>query len=903
MTNFEKINILIVEDNEDDLYFIKKALTDIKYNLQVISSGTEAFYYLSEPEVKPDIVLLDYKLPGMSGIEILEKLQHKKNEYSFIFLTVDNTVETVVKAMKAGALDFVVKSTSLKFELPEKIEKIYEIHKHIIENLENQANLLSIIEAGNDSIWSIDKDFRYVFFNRYFAESYKTAYNIELKKGTNALEILPNELRHFWEPKYEAALKGEKQTFEFCEIIYNQPFFFEVRLNPIILNHTVAGVSAISADITERKSKERQLKYQANLLDLIFTNSLDSIVLLDKDYNFIKVSESYAKACNRDISEFEGKNHFELYPSSLKDEFDEAKTNKILYRKNARPFVFPDHPEWGVTYWDLALVPILTEQNEISLFLFTLKNATEQIITKQEIIYAKELAEANELKYKLLYNNTPVMMQSSDMKGFLISVNDYWLQIMGYELNEVIGTHTSAYLTEQSQTLYKNKIPDFIKNGSINNIEAQAIKKNGQLIDLLISSSILYNKEGQPEQTMTNLVVITEKKEAEKQQNILNQQLIIAKERAEEGDRMKTEFINNMSHEIRTPMNGILGFSQLLTKQGLPDDKRNFYVSIIQNSGNQLLRIIDDILEISKLGTKQVKVVNEEICLNDLFLDLFSIFDIKAKETKMPLYLKKGLSNQESTILCDRLKLNKILSNLLENAFKYTSHGFIEFGYKLKGSNLEIYVKDTGIGIREERQKIIFERFAQEDIELSQKKGGLGLGLSIAKENTELLGGSISVESQKDKGSTFYVTIPYKPVQSILNSETNENASLRKQKTVLIAEDEEVNFLYLEALIEDKFNDNCTVIHAKNGQEAVDFCMKNSDIDLILMDLKMPIVNGYEATKMIKKLRPDLPIVAQTAYSTADDREKAISYGCDDFISKPIKEDALYKIINKFLIV
>ncbi len=243
-----------------------------------------------------------------------------------------------------------------------------------------------------------------------------------------------------------------------------------------------------------------------------------------------------------------------------------------------------------------------------------------------------------------------------------------------------------------------------------------------------------------------------------------------AKEKAEESDQLKSEFIRNMSHEIRTPLNGILGFSSILNKPNLQHEKRMNFISIIQRSGKQLLRIIDDILEISKLETKQVSVIENKICLNNLFFEMFSVFDIKAKDPKIQLCFKKELSNKESTILIDEIKLNKILTNLLENAFKFTIEGFIEIGYKLKKNNeigeLEFYVKDTGIGIKTESQKIIFKRFSQEEKGLSRNVGGLGLGLSIAKENAELLGGKITLKSEKGKGTTFFVTIPYKLANS-----------------------------------------------------------------------------------------------------------------------------------------
>jgi len=337
----------------------------------------------------------------------------------------------------------------------------------------------------------------------------------------------------------------------------------------------------------------------------------------------------------------------------------------------------------------------------------------------------------------------------------------------------------------------------------------------------------------------------------------------------------------------------------------LTNEKRKFYINIIQNSGNQLLRIVDDILEISELETEQVKVSENEVCLNDLLLELFSIFDIKAKESKIPLFLKKGLSDKDSAIITDKTKLNKILSNLLENALKFTNEGFIEFGYTIVNKEIEIYVKDTGIGIKADKQEIIFERFSQEDENTAPNYGGLGLGLSITKENTGLLGGKISVKSEKGKGSTFFVTIPYKPAYS--NTEITSQSTIDNQKssvekyTILIVEDEEFSYLYLETLLE-KFDLNYSILHAKDGKEAVEMCKTNSKIDFVLMDLKMPIMNGYEATKHIKEFRSELPIVAQTAYSSTADKNKAISVGCDDFISKPISKEALISMIDKHLI-
>ncbi len=385
-----------------------------------------------------------------------------------------------------------------------------------------------------------------------------------------------------------------------------------------------------------------------------------------------------------------------------------------------------------------------------------------------------------------------------------------------------------------------------------------------------------------------------------------NEELYRAKEHAEESDRLKTAFLQNISHEIRTPMNGIMGFAEMLNKPGLSENKRKSFTNIIINSSNQLLSIVTNILTISSIDARQERVNMAPVCINNIIVDLLSIFKTQATSQNLSLYAKQPLTDRQSEILADETKITQVLSNLLTNALKFTHQGFIEFGYVLRDrkedsktghitpSELQFYVKDTGIGIPGYLHEKIFERFRQVDLEVSKRRGGSGLGLSISKGFVELMDGKIWVESEPGNGSVFYFTIPYQPVHE---SEENVASSTigKRKKTVLVAEDEEYNYLLIEEYLIDM---DVNLIHAKDGAEAVDICM-HENIDLVLMDIKMPVMDGHSAAKKIKKKYPKLPVIAQSAYALEHEIEKYEGI-FDDYITKPINENELK---NKLLAV
>ncbi len=409
-----------------------------------------------------------------------------------------------------------------------------------------------------------------------------------------------------------------------------------------------------------------------------------------------------------------------------------------------------------------------------------------------------------------------------------------------------------------------------------------------------------------PNELLTSLVITTfyvVLYQMTKLMEVKNLELSLALNKAEESDRLKSAFLANMSHEIRTPMNGIVGFSSLLSDEELSVAKRKEYVEIIINSSNQLLAIINDILDISRIEAGQTELNFEEVSVNSLFDNLALFYGSKAAAKSIDFRVIKTLSDDESIIITDKSKLQQVLDNLLNNAFKFTSEGYIALGYERKDQKIRFYVEDTGIGISSIDQEKIFERFMQVESTFSRSYGGTGLGLSISKGLVELLGGKIKVSSVPGKGSSFQFVLPARQIIKSVKLPVQQVNGKGQQLglnglTILIAEDEAYNYLFLAEMITGLKGH---VLHAKNGLDAVEACRSHTEIDLVLMDIKMPVMNGMEATRQIRTFNPDLPIIAQTAYALGGDKEKALSAGCNDYLTKPILKSDLLNCLSRYL--
>ncbi|MBU2650112.1 MAG: response regulator [Bacteroidetes bacterium] len=393
------------------------------------------------------------------------------------------------------------------------------------------------------------------------------------------------------------------------------------------------------------------------------------------------------------------------------------------------------------------------------------------------------------------------------------------------------------------------------------------------------------------------------------EQKRIEQELTRAKEKAEESDMLKSAFLANMSHEIRTPLNGILGFTELLSQDNISREQKNRYKNIVQSSAEQLLTIINDILDLSKIDSRQLRISYDQVNLGSI------VDEITEKAHFEKTRLKKGHIEfvlnippdcNETFLYTDSHRIKQILMNLLNNAFKFTFNGSVEFGYRInkkqknKQGEIVFHVNDTGIGIPEELQSIIFQRFRQADQTPSRNPGGTGLGLSICKGLLDLMEGSISLKSAPGKGTSVKVTLPltHEEEKDVIPEVINRFGDKLKGKNILIVEDNEVNRIYFREVLRDK---GANLVLAENGMSAMKILNGNENIDLALVDIKLPDISGLEIIRKIKAMNLPIPVVAQTAYANADEVDKCYEAGCDAYLPKPINKGDLFIVINRLL--
>jgi len=513
---------------------------------------------------------------------------------------------------------------------------------------------------------------------------------------------------------------------------------------------------------------------------------------------------------------------------------------------------------------------------------------------------AEEKIEKERNKSQQYLDIAEVILIGLNSDGNVVLVNPTACKILGYDESEILNKNWYDNFLPQRLIETVKEVAKQVNSGDLEPVkyfENEIVTKKGEERLIAWHNAVLKDEGGEIIGSLSSGEDITEKKKAE-------EDLKNALEQAKKSDHLKSAFLANISHEIRTPMNGIMGFAELLKDTKLSGEEQQEYINIIKSSGERMLNIINQLINISLIESGQAKIIGSEVNINEQIGYLHSFFFQEAENKGVKLSFNNQLDDQEAVVYTDLEKINSILTNLVNNAVKYTNEGSVEFGYNKKDNFLEFYVKDTGIGIPINRQQDVFDRFVQADSSMSSKYEGAGLGLSITKAYVKLLGGKIWLESEKGKGSTFYFTLPLEKEEPDAHEE--KIAGIDKKKaidirdlTIMIAEDEETTLTYLNELLKNKCK---KIIQASNGKHAIELFQENNAIDIILMDLKMPQMDGFTATRKIRELDKDVIIIAQTAYAFESDIQKSLDAGCNDYISKPTKKEDLLNLIEKNLL-
>ena len=656
-------------------------------------------------------------------------------------------------------------------------------------------------------------------------------------------------------------------------------------VNVVIQDGKPRWLRGVMFDITKQKKMEAALRESEEKYRKLVENSPDAVVIyIDGKIVFVN-EEGIRMIGAKNKEDLIGKPVLQfIHPDST--ERITQRMIEVVQDNNASDIVeekFIDLKGKSI-YVELKAIPTIYEQQEAVQVI--IHDITERKKTQEKI---RQLSQAVE--------QSPVSIIITNTEGNIEYANPKFTETTGYTFEEVSGKNPRILKSgHTSQNEYK-ELWQTLSTGDEWHGEFHNITKNGELYWESASISPITNTQGKITHYIAIKEDITHRKKAE-------EELILAKEKAEESDRLKLAFLANMSHEIRTPMNGILGFTELLKTPNLTSEEQQEYVGIIEKSGIRMLNIINDIISISKVESGQVEITLSDTNINEQIDYLYTFFKPEATHKGVQLIVKNALPAHEAVINTDREKVYAILTNLVKNALKFTDSGSIEFGYVQKGNYLEFFVKDTGLGISTSQQAIIFERFRQANDTVSRTHEGSGLGLAISKAYVEMLGGKIWVESKEGKGSCFYFTLPFdtKPEaknkivpQKIVEEKKTENEI--KDLKVLIVEDDPISKLLITIAVKPYSRE---ILKVSTGLEAIEACSNNPDINLVMMDINMPEMGGYEATKKIRQFNKDLVIIAQTANGMQSDRDEAMAAGCTDYISKPVNIGALSELIQRY---
>ena len=777
---------------------------------------------------------------------------------------------------------------------------------------ESEEKYRTVFENTGTATIIIEEDTTISLANREFARLYGLPKEeIEGKMSWTTI-VAPEDLERMKGYHYSRRKDSARtpKNYEFT-LIDSSGKEHDIYITIDLIPGTKKSVASFQ-DITDRKKAEEKLKEREERFKALFHQNSSVLLLIDPDTgNICDV--------NKRAVEFYGYSRDQLCSMNIRDinTYPEEKIREEMenIRQGRKNYLIFSHLLASGEIRDVEVFTgKITINNKMYLY-STIHDITEQSKNRRRLQKGEEIAKIGYWEFDL---NRHTVYSSPGARKI------YGFEKENLTMSEVQQIPLDKYRPELDEALRK-----LVEEGIPYDVEFKILRPtDNKIIDI---HSI---GEYQEERNLVFGIIqdITERKETEKElqkkyeeveaaeeelrasneelmeinQKLEEQkaELKKAKERAEESDRLKTAFLANMSHEIRTPMNGIMGFSQILKDQEHPREKQRKFLDIIHSRTKHLLQIINDIVDVSKIEANQLSLNPQHFYLNDMLQELYNNYLDELRNTQkkqLQLNVSIGLNRDRSYIKSDENRIRQIMHNLLSNAIKFTPEGEIEFGYEHRSDNMLLfYVKDSGIGISPDKQELIFERFRQANDSEQKNNDGTGLGLTISQSLVKLLGGNMWVESQKGAGSVFYFTLPYQTREKQEKKEKEEPKEVMQDwsgKTLLIVEDDPTSLEYMKEIIRPT---GASMILKENGRQALEAFGENPSIDLVLVDIRLPDINGVEITQRIKEKNPAIPIIAQTAYAMGEDRNKCLQAGCDDYISKPLDVNGFIEIIHRY---
>lgn len=891
MIQKNQLKILFIEDlpSDVDLAVLELRREKLRFDHTTVCTRVDLIKALNE--FKPDLIISDYMMPSFNGLQALQIAKGFDPEIPFIVYTGSVNEVTAVECIKAGAQDYIIKEhmTRLPFAVKEALEQV-QINKEKRASelllIENEEKLQSIIRAAPVGIG--------LLVNRKLIEvndaiCSMTGYTRSELIGKSS-EILYSSTEEFLDAgkeKYQQISEKGTGTVE-TKFKCKDKKILNVIISsaPLDKNDHTKGVTFIVLDITERKKSEEALTASQHLFQTLAQVSPVGIFRTGPDGYTTYVNPKWLELSGLIYEEALGfgwlkavhPDDREQLEGKWKTDFQLKESSKAEYR-----FLRSD----GNIVWVTGDAVPEWNNDKIIGYIGTITDITER---KQ----AEEALVESETKYRELVTRSPDGIFIIDLSGKFISANKAVYEILKYTEEEFLSMKIWDIVPKQYKAIHKERLVALMNGESISSNAEYEIKGKDGIAHFIEVRSVPYYKGKEIVGIQSIARNITERKNA-------SDALRLAKEKAEASDRLKTDFLNNISHEVRTPLNGILGFAEIVFQHELTvEEKKESYAMLLESS-DRLLNTITNYMDISLITSGNMSVHNKDFFPALFLRKVFNNYESVCSNRKLDLFLDITGQSDDLSVNTDPEIVQKILSHFLNNAIKFTEKGSIHFGFNRNEEQIEFFVKDSGIGIGMDSFNMIFDRFSKEDRGHQNVTEGSGLGLSIAKGMSEIIGGNIRVESELGVGSCFFLTIPIKKDAEVsLSGSAREKArKVIPGSMILVAEDDETNFYFLNALL--TMATSAKILHAANGREAIELFKANHDIKLILMDIKMPEIDGFEATRQIKLINKNVYIIAITAYAMSGDEERIMASGCDGYLSKPINKKSLLEKISEFI--